>query len=370
MDRRRRIRALSGQPRRFRGFSCGRGFAGRLCPAAAVSLVAFLIGVGLVVAPTSADSTTSRAVARNRTVVAYDGFSGAASYAQKWVLFYSLEQQFGARNLLAFSHGKLRLVANPFRGWMDKTCVPGLPVCANADHVKYQAFSRRTFAVPRHGSIAVSADILALTSGTRPGYVVRATGRRLPEAQQAAAVLQMTEPTIVMTLDWFVSRHEAIPKIERTLAPIGTAGLDRAYTQFLPAVNLKLGRPHRFSIRYTRGRGRRDEAEWFIDGRRVAVVRDVGIPLDVQDPGRYGRITFRSLGPGERVGPKMNNIVIGHGLYSFVDNFPFFPAYALFPTYGQLFVSIPKQQRIFGQGVDATFANFRVETVKDGGSAR
>lgn len=345
-------------------------FAAQRRRAAVASVVVLLVALALVTVPTEGRAGASQAVVSHRSVVAYNGLSNAAAYAQKWVLFYSLELQFGARNLPAFSHGKLRLTANPFRGWMDKSCVPVYPVCVNADHVKYQAFSRRAFSVPRHGSITVSADILALTSGTRPGYAVRATGRRIPEAQQAAAVLQMTEPSIVMTLDWFVSRHQAMPKIERTLAPVGTAGLDRAYTQFLPAVRIKPGGAHRFSIRYTRGLGKRDLAEWFIDGRRVAAVHDVGVPLDVQNPSRYGGITFRSLGPGERVENKMNQIVIGHGLYSFVDNFPFFPAYALFPTYGGFFVSIPKQQRIFGQGVDATFSNFTVETVTGGGSTR
>ncbi|HSO98115.1 MAG TPA: DUF6081 family protein, partial [Solirubrobacteraceae bacterium] len=329
-----------------------------------------LIGVLVAVVMASNAHAGSKTFVTHRRVVSYNGFSNASTYAQNWLLFYSLELQFGAKNLPAFSHGKLRLAADPFRGWMDKTCVVGFPVCVNADHVKYQAFSRRTFSVPKHGSVALSADILARTSGTRLGYVVRATGRRIPEAQQAAAVLQMTEPNVAMTLDWFVSRHEAMPKIERTLAPVGTAGLDRAYTQFLPAVGIKPGRPHRFSIRYTRGLRKRDLAEWFIDGQRVAAVHDVGIPLDVQNPRRYGGITFRSLGRGERLAPKMNNIVIGHGVYSFVDNFPFFPAYSLFPTYPTFFVSIPEQQRIFGQGVDATFSNFKVATVSNVGLAQ
>jgi Family of unknown function (DUF6081) len=305
----------------------------------------------------------SPAVAK-RTVVRYDDFSGgAASYARKWALLFSLEQQFGATNLPAFAHGALRLAAVPFRGWMDTGCAPLFQVCVNADHVKYDAFSTRAFAMPKRGSMTVSADIEALTSGTRPGYVVRATGRRIPEDQQAAAVLQVTDEAVGQTFDWFVSRHEASPKIERTLAPVGTVGLDRAYTQFLPSVRIRPNRSHRFAIRYRRGLSRRDDADWLIDGRRVATVHDVGIPLDVQNPARWGHITFRSLGPGERVASKMDVFILGHGLYSFVDSFPFFPAYELFPAYPQYFVSIPKEQRIFGQGVDATFDNFRVETV-------
>ena len=87
----------------------------------------------------------------------------------------------------------------------------------------------------------------------------------------------------------------------------------------------------------------------------------------MQDPARWGHVVFRSLGPGERVAPRMNSVIVGHGIYSFVDNFPFFPAYSLFPDYQQFFVSIPKDQRIFGQGIDAKFDNFRIATVRGGG---
>ena len=287
----------------------------------------------------------------------YDDFSGgAASYEQKWLPYLSLERQFGATNLPAFSRGRLRLVAQPFKGWMDDTCVAGFPACVSADHIKYGAFSRRTFSIPRRGSVTLSARVRARTSGIRRGYVVPATGRRLPEAHQAAAILQLYEPSAFLALDWFVAGRQAIPKIERTPWPAGV-GLDRAFTQFLPPVRIRPRRFHRYAVRYTRGRAPRDKAEWLLDGRVVAVVRDAGVPLDVQDPRRYGGITFPSLGPGERVAPAMSSFLVGHGLYSFVDDFPFFPAYP------QYFVSIPKEQRIFGQGIDASFDDFRITTV-------
>jgi hypothetical protein len=314
-------------------------------------LILSLVVTGMATAATMRPSTT-------RTVVVYDDFSGGrATYARKWLVFYSLERQFGARNLPAFSGGRLRLLANPFRGWMDTECVPGYAACVNADHVKYNAFSQRAFPMPQIGSIMVTADIEAKTFGIRPGYVVAATGRVLPEAHQAAAVLQLLEPDVKFTMDWFVARRQAIPKIERTLWPLGPM-LDRAFTQFLPAISIAPGRSHRFSIRYTRGREPLDKIEWLIDGRVVAIVRDAGVPLDVQDPARYAGITFPSLGPGETVAPEMNQFIVGHGIYSFVDNFPFFPAYQ------DRFVSIPKEQRIFGQGIDAFFDNVRVETVQ------
>jgi hypothetical protein len=308
--------------------------------------------LAFVVAATAAADAKPR-----RTVRVYDDFKGgSASYDRKWLQYLSLERQFGATNLPAFSRGRLRLVAKPFRGWMDDTCLPGFAACVSADHIKYGALSQRSFAIPRRGSVAVSVDVRAQTSGIRPGYVVPATGRVLPEAHQAAAILQLLEPSAFVALDWFVAGRQAIPKIERTPAPVGV-GLDRAFTQFLPAVDIAPGRFHRYSIRYTRGRAARDKAEWRIDGRVVAVVRDVGVPLDVQDPQRYGGITFPSLGPGERVAPAMRSFVVGHGLYSFVDDFPFFPAYP------EHFVSIPREQRIFGQGIDARFDNVRIATV-------
>jgi uncharacterized protein DUF6081 len=292
-----------------------------------------------------------------RTRLLYDDFKGGpASYGRKWLQYLSLEQQFGATNLPAFSRGRLRLLAQPFRGWMDDTCLPGFPACVSADHIKYGALSRRTFSIPRRGSVAVSADVRALTSGIRPGYVVAATGRVLPEAHQAAAILQLIEPSAFVALDWFVSGRQAIPKIERTPAPVGV-DLGRAFTQFLPAVQIEPRRFHRYSIRYTRGRAPRDKVEWLLDGRVVTVVRDVGVPLDVQDPQRYAGITFPSHGPGERVASAMSSFVVGHGLYSFVDDFPFFPAY---PEY---FVSIPQEQRIFGQGIDASFDDVRIAKV-------
>jgi hypothetical protein len=292
-----------------------------------------------------------------RTTLLYDGFKGgSASYDRKWLTYLSLERQAGATNLPAFSRGRLRLRAQPFRGWMDDTCLPGFPACVSADHIKYGAFSRRTFSIPRRGSVAVSAAVRALTSGIRPGYVVAATGRVLPEAHQAAAILQLYEPSTFVALDWFISGHQAIPKVERTPWPVGV-GLDHAFTQFLPAVQIEPRRFHRYSIRYTRGRAPRDKAEWLLDGRVVAVVRDVGVPLDVQDPERYGAVTFPSLGPGERVASRMARFVVGHGIYSFVDDFPFFPAYP------QYFVSIPQEQRIFGQGIDALIDDVRIARV-------
>jgi hypothetical protein len=52
----------------------------------------------------------------------------------------------------------------------------------------------------------------------------------------------------------------------------------------------------------------------------------------------------------------MGTFNVGHGLFSLLDEFPFHP------TYGDRFVSFPEEQRVFGQGVDATFDDFEVTT--------
>jgi hypothetical protein len=92
----------------------------------------------LCLALTVAGVAASPAVAeRHVTRMRYDDFhGGSASYVRKWLPYYSLERQFGATNLPSFSRRRLRLRAEPFIGWMNDTCVPGFPACANADHIK------------------------------------------------------------------------------------------------------------------------------------------------------------------------------------------------------------------------------------------
>ncbi len=88
----------------------------------------------------------------------------------------------------------------------------------------------------------------------------------------------------------------------------------------------------------------------------------VGIPLDRQRV-KYSGI-YPSLGPGELLRDKMNSVVIAHGLFSLLDAFPF-----QHPEAPALNVSVPMQERLFGQGARARFANVVVtiedKTVKD-----
>jgi hypothetical protein len=91
----------------------------------------------------------------------------------------------------------------------------------------------------------------------------------------------------------------------------------------------------------------------------VARVENVGIPLDVQRARYTG--TYPSLGPGEQLGDLIESVTIGHGLFSLLDAFPFHH-----PDAPERSVSIPLSERIWGQGVAATFDDFTV-TIDDRG---
>ena len=54
---------------------------------------------------------------------------------------------------------------------------------------------------------------------------------------------------------------------------------------------------------------------------------------------------------------KIEKFVIGHGLFSLLDAFPY-----QHPEAPELAVSIPLENRLFGQGASATFDDFRVTT--------
>ncbi|HEV2751173.1 MAG TPA: DUF6081 family protein, partial [Gemmatimonadales bacterium] len=89
---------------------------------------------------------------------------------------------------------------------------------------------------------------------------------------------------------------------------------------------------------------------YLLDGKRVATVERVGIPLD-QQGGKYSG-TYPSLGPGELLRDKINSVVIAHGLFSLLDAFPF-----QHPDAPAHQVSVPMPERLFGQGVKAAFTN-------------
>jgi hypothetical protein len=96
--------------------------------------------------------------------------------------------------------------------------------------------------------------------------------------------------------------------------------------------------------------------DFFFDGKAVAHVDHVGVPLDVQGVPYTG--LYPSLGAGEELGGKINSLAIGHGLFSLLDAFPF-----QHPDAPELSVNIPLSERLFGQGATGTFDDFKVKTV-------
>jgi hypothetical protein len=307
---------------------------------------------------------SARAAGRGTTSIVYDDFSdGGASYAGKWFVFPIAEPE--ALQTRSFDGGVLRMRAVPFTLSADNVI----------DHLKYLAVSLQRFPIPNSGSISVFADIGAQTPGTSPGRVVPATGRILLEPQQAAATLHLIDSTETGQLfDWFISEHKAFALYERLFVGVG---LDKGFTQITGAPNDDHGvdepfEPktfasqdfdispglHRYGIRYSRDGGTgADQVEWLLDGEVRARVRNVGIPLDVQRPGYYRQsrtITYPSQGPGELLKSKLTGFQIGHGIFTLVDEWPF----NQFPP----FVSIPTEQRIFGQGAIVAYDNFTVTT--------
>jgi hypothetical protein len=126
------------------------------------------------------------------------------------------------------------------------------------------------------------------------------------------------------------------------------------YTQIVREIPASPG-AHTVSIRINRGAGG-SSVDYFFDGRLVAHVDDIGVPLDVQGVPYTG--IYPSLGAGEDLSTKVNSVVIGHGLFSLLDAFPF-----QHPEAPELSVSIPLDERLFGQGAVGTFDDFRVKTV-------
>jgi hypothetical protein len=109
---------------------------------------------------------------------------------------------------------------------------------------------------------------------------------------------------------------------------------------------------HRFSIRYNLDKDL-SSVDYFLDNQLFAHVDRVGIPLDIQGTPDMG--TYPSLGPGESL--TIDEFLIGHGLFSCLDSFPF-----QHPDRSDLSVSIPMSERLFGQGAIGSFRDFEVTT--------
>lgn len=306
------------------------------------------------------------ATAADPTVIRYDA-DNMAEYNQLWTNPYGLGEM-ALNDTRTIVNGKFKVSAVPFQTAYDFSVY---------DHLKYIAVSSRPFAVPEVGSLEFSVDIKARTPGTREGRVIKgcygAPGSyqqvgdpcarkwkaEALQGQQAGVVLNMINFETGQLFDWFVSGDTAFALIERlpsNVTGIGNVGLDKAYTQIIKQVPIDPGATHNVSIRFSRD-ANGGKVRYQLDGETVAVVKNIGVPLDVQGIDYTG--IYPSLGSGEVLADQLDSFVIGHGLFSLLDAFPF-----QHPDAPQLSVSIPLSQRAFGQGAVGTFSDFRVRTTE------
>lgn len=324
--------------------------------------IAFALGLSATFITSGTETSTAQQV--QKSVIKYDADT-EIEYMQKWGNIY----------------GPLELIAGGTREvTKDGTTVTAVPFHIGADysvfdHLKYIAVSNQSFAVPEHGSLEFSVEIKALTPGTVSGRVVRgcygppmsyaAVGDPCAEpfqqvvrqGQQAGVVLNMINFETGQLFDWFISGSTAFALIERLPTNVtgspGT-GLDLAYTQIIKETKIAQGQTHKVAIRYTRGPDN-SYVEYFLDDRLFVRVPNVGIPLDKQGYPYTGYAP--SLGPGEPLKARLDTFVIGHGLFSLLDAYPY-----QHPDAPQLSVSIPLSERLFGQGAVGTWDKFTVVT--------
>ena len=263
------------------------------------------------------------------------------------------------------------------------------------DHLKYIATSNQSFAVPARGSLTFSSEIEASTPGTIPGRVVHGTygppgsypkgspySATVLQGQQAGAVMNMVDFCTGQLFDWFVSGNTAFTLIERLPTSVtqntsdpacagNYAGPNEMYTQIIKEVPITPGVKHRVAITYTRT-PTTSFVEYFLDGKLVSKVGNIGVPLDVQGVPYTGISPAIPGATGENLRAKINAFTIGHGTFSLIDAFPYQWGWfdvclggSLDPLASAacgLSVSIPESERLFGQGVRAHFDNFTVTT--------
>jgi hypothetical protein len=319
----------------------------------ALALVAALTGVFAMPGPVLADPPVP---SKAKTMVVKYDWKDAAGYDAKWFAPYG-----PGEGTVSFKTNAVTVDAAPFTTSADFSVL---------DHLKYIRISAESFAVPAAGSVEFSVQIEADTPGTDPGRVIHGCygppgweigdpcavpyAESTLEGQQAGVVLNMISFETGQLFDWFVSGGTVFALIERLPANVtgfGDVGLDRAYTQIIGEAPIS-GRKHTVSIRYTRGDGE-SSVDYFLDNQLFAHVDDVGVPLDVQGVPFTGYAP--SLGAGEEL--SIDSFVIGHGLFSLLDAFPYQHTGA--PA---LSVSIPVSERLFGQGAIGTWKNFTVTT--------
>jgi hypothetical protein len=337
-------------------------------------LAVALLGSGCAdetIAPLALETTPSYSKGATQTID-YD-VKDISDYEQKWANPYG-RLSLDAGGTLDVRNKEFTVSAVPFRIGADYSVY---------DHLKYIAVSTQEFAVPTHGSLMFEVEIQASTPGTVADRVIRgcygtpgsfqnvadpcASPWSAPalQGQQAGVVLNMINFQTGQLFDWFVSEHEVFALIERlpsnvtnpSLGPgdAGYVGLDKAYTQIIKTERVKPNKKYRLAIRYARGPSH-STVEYYLDGKLFTTVDNVGVPLDVQ--GRTYTGIHPSYGPGEPLKDALNSFVIGHGLFSLLDAFPY-----QHPERPDLSVSIPMSERLFGQGATGTFRKFRVVQV-------
>jgi hypothetical protein len=285
------------------------------------------------------------------------------------------------QSMWANIYGPLELAAGGTR-YVSKegTTVSAVPFHVGADysvfdHLKYIGVSTKSFAVPSAGSLEFSVDITARTSGTQEGrtifgcygagYTYLNVGascihpfqQTVRQGQQAGVVLNMINFETGQLFDWFISEDRAFALIERLPSVVtGSPGtpLDLAYTQIIKEVKIKPGKKHNVAIRYTRGPSK-SYVEYFLVGEQFSRIDNIGIPLDKQGLPFTGYAP--STGNGEQLKNRLNSFVIGHGLFSLVDAFPY-----QHTDRPDLSVSIPMAERLFGQGAVGNWDKFKVTT--------
>ena len=358
-----------------------------------VVLIGALVALGVVGGATAASPY--------QTSVVYDNFQASggytlANYGAKWSNIYGLLDMdsntnpnyngCGHGDTRSFADGTFSIADAPF------TCGADFSVF---DHLKYIAISNQAFPVPANGSLTFSSVINAETPGTQPGRVVLGSygppfsyssgapySATLLEGQQAGAVMNMINFSTGQLFDWFISGGRGFTLIERLPSSVtgnttdvsspDWVGPDKMYTQIIDEFPISPG-PHKVAITYTRGTGNGNSTvEYFLDGRRMSKVKNVGVPLDRQNGVKWTGI-YPSFGPGEDLKSKLNSFAIGHGTFSLLDAFPYQWGWnfgplglACDPTFAPICaasVSIPLSERLFGQGVNAHFDDFTVDTV-------
>jgi hypothetical protein len=325
--------------------------------------------LGALVVGTVVNAPATQADRRRTDVVPYQ-WTDQASYDAKWLNIYGASQ-----GTATVGEDAITVDASRFDPGIDFSVY---------DHLKYIRISGDSFSMPEKGSLEFSVDITAHTIGTDTDRVIegcyldqpfafwdgasacaRPYAQKVLEGQQAGVVLNMINFETGQLFDWFVSENKVFALIERLPSNVtdpqdlipGEVGLDKAYTQIIKEATITPRASHNVAIRYTRGNGQ-SYVEYFLDGKIFARVDRVGVPLDVQHQPYTG--TSPSLGAGEDLRDQLDSFVIGHGLFSLLDAFPF-----QHPDRPDLSVSVPMSERLFGQGATGSWKQFKVTQVTD-----